>query len=121
MRSKLHSVRETVAALRAALLAPSTEALYAQMPALQQAVATLGSLQAESSQTESLQVRSPESAPRQELEAVARELSASGKLIAQGLALTQGMARLLAPVTGGYRQDGEPAPLQPAGTLLVRG
>jgi hypothetical protein len=116
MRSKLRNVRETVAGLRATLLAPSGEAINAHMPALQQAAAILESLQAES-----LQERSPESKSREELEAVARELRTTGKLIAQGLALTQGMARLLAPVTCGYRQDGEPAPFQTAGTLLVRG
>ena len=115
MRSSLHNVRQTVAALRAALLVSSIEAMDAQMPALQQAGATLQSLR-----PVLLKEGPLESESRRELEALARELRASGALIAQGLAVTQGLARLLAPAAG-YRQDGEPAPLKTGGTLEVRG
>jgi hypothetical protein len=121
MRSRLLNVRQAVAALRAALLVSSIEAMDAQMPALQQAAATLEALRSESPRPESLRNESPEFELRREIEALARELRGSEKLIAQGLALTQGMAGLLAAATAGYRHDGEPAALRPSGTLLVRG
>jgi hypothetical protein len=117
MRSKLHSIRETVAALRATLLAPSIEGIEAEMPALQRAAAMLESLRREAPD------KHPASSkrPNEELEALSRELRAVGKLIAQGVALTQGMARLLAPPTAGYCQDGEPATFRTPGTVLERG
>lgn len=114
MRSSIPRVRQTVAALRAALLAPpadhSPERLASQVPALQDAALELERL------------RHDPAAPavRAELEALARELHGVARLIAQGLELTRGMARLLAPAAG-YGQDGEPAPLNPPGTVLVRG
>jgi hypothetical protein len=136
MRSSLHNLRQTVAALRAALLVSSIEAMDAQMPALQHAAATLESLQSEAlRRSEGPQSEAPrpeelkpnlmnkdplESESRRELEAVSKDLRASAALIAQGLAITQGMARLLAPAAG-YRHDGEPAPLNTAGTLEIRG
>ncbi len=62
----------------------------------------------------------PDGACRGELEALSSELRIAAKLLTQGLALTQGMARLLTPATG-YRQDGEPAQFQAAGSVLIRG
>jgi hypothetical protein len=81
------------------------------MPALHHAALTL----------ERLRTETADGGTQPELQALAGELGASARLIAQGLAVAQGMARLLAPAAGGYRQDGEPAPLTPTGTLLVRG
>jgi hypothetical protein len=85
------------------------------MPALQRAAATLESLRPELPGNDQ-----PKSESRRELQALARELRASGALIAHGLAVTQGTARLLAPAAG-YRRDGEPAPLKTIGTLEVLG
>jgi hypothetical protein len=85
--------------------------MEAQIPALQAAVLSLQRLRGES----------PEPGLRGELEALKRELRAPARLIAQGLKLTQGMARLLASSTAGYQQDGQPAALKSGGTLLVRG
>lgn len=81
------------------------------MPALQTAVLNL----------ERLRAASPEPELRGELEALQRDLRAPARLIAQGLALTQGMARLLGSTSAGYQQDGQPAALKAGGTLLVRG
>lgn len=116
MRPRLHSVRQAVAELRSALLTPSVAApsvalLEAQLPALHAAVLSLQQLRAES----------PEPGLCGELEALKRELRAPARLIAQGLALSQRMARQLASTTAGYQQDGQPAALKAGGTLLVRG
>lgn len=116
MRSKLPSVRETVAALRTALLSPSVEGITACVPALQEAALDLERLRAET-----LDKQSPDSGTRRELDALARELRGAGKLIAQGMAFTQGMARVLAPATADYRPDGEPVVAKTASTLLIRG
>src|SRR5580698_3240159 len=101
MRSSLHNLRQTVAALRTALLGSSIEAMDAQMPALQHAAATLESLQAEALRPKLLtsnllkpslvnpsllNIDPLESESRRELEAVSRDLRASAALIAQGLA-----------------------------------
>lgn len=114
MRSNIPRVRETVAAVRAALLAPpdqgAAERLASQGPELQEAALEL----------ERLRNHPPGAEARPELEALARELRTIERLIAQGLDLTRDMARLLAPSTG-YREDGEPAPLHPSGSLLIRG
>jgi hypothetical protein len=111
MRSNIHSIRKIVAAVRAALLTPSIEGVDSHVPALQQAAAAL----------EQLRGGPPEAGSRGDLEALARDLRACGRLIAQGLAFTQGMARVLAPAATSYRPDGEPVPLKAPGTLLVRG
>jgi hypothetical protein len=111
MRSTVDSVGESVAALRAALRTSSVEAIDAQIPVLQQAAVMLERLAAP---------ECTESASRRELEAVEKELRAAKKMIVHGQALTQGMARLLVPAAE-YQQDGEPAPVQPLRTLLVRG
>jgi hypothetical protein len=113
MRSSIHNVRETVAALRVALLQPSIEGIELQLPALQDAALTLERLKTDPLRSES--------EFRQQLEALARDLRGSRRLAARGLEMTQGIARLLTPVTAGYRPDGEPIPAKLAGTILIRG
>jgi hypothetical protein len=115
MRSSLLRVRQTAAALRAALLNPSAESLQAQMPALHLAVQTLEELSGGAPGTESKRELSGE------LAAMKRELCACTKLIAQGLMFTQGMVRLLSPASSGYQQDGEPVPPPAGATVVVRG
>lgn len=106
MRSKVHSVRERVAALRAALLAPTPEGLEAELPSLQLALEDLAAAER------------PDLA---ELRALARDLKNAQTLIDHGLGTQQGLARLLAASLGGYQPDGEPAPLTAAGTIAVEG
>ena len=106
MHSKVHSVRERVAALRAALLAPTPEGLEAELPSLRLALKDLAAAE------------HPD--PR-ELGALARDLHNAQVLIEHGLGTQQGLARLLAASLGGYQPDGEPVPLAAAGTIAVEG
>lgn len=118
MRSNIHNVRQAVAALRVALLSPSPEGIASQLPALQEAAVTLERLERE---RQARDAEAPHAGLRDELEALATELRAPAKLIAQGLAFVRGMSRLLAPPTADYQPDGEPVPLKPPSSLLVRG
>jgi hypothetical protein len=111
MHANIHSIRKQTAALRAALLAPSIEAFESHLPALQEAGLTL----------QRLQTHLLDSPLRPELEALAKELRSTGMLIEHGLAFQQGLARLLASATSGYRPDGEPVSLRAAGNISVRG
>lgn len=117
MRSSIHKVREQTAALRATLLAPSIEGLESHLAALQEAAITLRELQADQSAEPAV----IEGASRQELEALARDLSTAGRLIAHGLAFQQGLTRLMASATSGYRPDGEPVTLHAAANIWVHG
>ncbi len=85
------------------------------MPALHLAAQTLELMRSETPDPASKPVLA------RELALVEGELRACTRLIAQGLALTQGVARLLAPASSSYRQDGEPVPLPADATVLVRG
>jgi len=116
MRSNLHSIRQTAAALRSTLLSRPldenwAEAIAAHVPALKDAAAVLDRLRN--------QELDPEA--KQELHALSIQLRGLGKLAAQGLGFTQGMARLLAPASGSYRPDGEPVRPNSPGTIWVRG
>jgi hypothetical protein len=116
MPSIILNTRLKAAALHAALLTTSAVEAESHEPALREAVLALEGLRA-TPLSEELRGE----ASRAELRALARELSASAKLIAQGLAFAQGMARLLAPATAAYRPDGEPIPFKIASTIVVRG
>lgn len=76
MRCKLLKVRDTVAALRAALLLPSAESLEAQIPELHLAAQTLQHLQNEDLALESRGERV------RALAELARDLRACSRLIA---------------------------------------
>jgi hypothetical protein len=118
MRSKLHNIRKQAMALRQALVTPSIEGLDSQLPALQEAAQDLESLSSTLIGTTETAI---EPGLRRELEALAQDLAGAGRLIAQGLAFQLGLARLLAAATSGYRPDGEPAALNAAGSISVRG
>jgi hypothetical protein len=107
MRSSLHSVRHSVAALRAALLAPTPEALEAQVPELERAAQELSEV-------------SPENDPAG-LRALAAEVRAVQKLIGHGFEVQQTLVRLLAASLSGYRPDGEPSPLDAPGSISIAG
>ena len=106
MRSKVHSVREHLAQLRATLLAPTPEGLEAELPSLQRAIDELNS---------------PGEFDRSELARLALELRNAQALIEHGLSTQQALARLLAASFGGYQPDGEPAPLASAGSIALEG
>ena len=108
MRSKVHSVREIVAELRAALLAPTPENLESQLPALERAAAAL-------------RESGPEPASPGEIRNLAFELLNTQRLTAHGLETQQALARLLAASLGGYRSDGEPSPVAATGGISVQG
>lgn len=115
MRSNVLKVRDTVAALRAALLLPpgegAPETLDTQMPSLHLAALSL----------EQLPRDTPDPETRRELTNLSRDLRACLRLIAQGLDVSQGMLRLLTPPSASYQSDGEPVPPPSGGTLLIRG
>jgi hypothetical protein len=114
MRSNIHNVREAVAELRAALLAPPAEGLESHVPALEGAIADLEELRAEPSFVLGL-------VPRREVESLARELAGVARLIQHGIIFNQGWARVLAAAASNYQPNGELAPLKPAGSVSVRG
>lgn len=120
MRSSILSVRQAVAGLRAALLLPSLEArgreIDARIPDLQQATLTLQRLQAE----ERLQAEAAPLETRGELNALIGELRIVTRLIGHGLAVTHGLARLLAPPAT-YGPNGEVAPLQSPAAVSLKG
>jgi hypothetical protein len=118
MRPNIHNLRNQAAALRAALRTPSIEGLAAQVPELQEAASTLQRLSSTLNTTPGAVI---EPGTRRELEALARDLGAAGRLIAHGLAFQKGWARLLASASSGYRPDGEPVSLKAAGSISVRG
>jgi hypothetical protein len=108
---RVSRARNCIGALRTTLLAPSPEGLEAHLPALEAALHDL----------QGLPLLQDQGLERCELEALAAELRAAGSLIIHGLEFQVGWAKLLATAFGGYRPDGEPRPLQPAGNIWVRG
>ena len=106
-REIIHHAKACIRALRNSLLAPSPETLEAHLPALEAALHDLQTLQ-------------PDRSERRELEALAAELRAAGRLIQHGLEFQQGWARLLATAFSGYRPDGAPRPLQAGGNISVQ-
>jgi hypothetical protein len=101
------SVRESVAALRVALLAPTPELLESQIPALEQAIQLLR--------------RCEPQGPNPELRALAAELRTVAALIEHGITSQHGWARLLAASLSGYQPDGEPSPLTAPGSISITG
>ena len=104
--STISHARRCVEGLRIALLSPSPQEMAACLPALEQAVQDLSSLQQE------LSAGTGGSAGlRSEVAALARELRVVTRLADHGAALNLGWARLLGGMVAGYLPTGEPAPL----------
>src|SRR5579862_3843493 len=99
---RVQDATDKIAALRVTLLAPSPAALESHLPALEEALHDLQLLQHDHARGD----------VRQDLQDLAAELKAAGRLIEHGLAFERGWARLLAAATGSYRPDGEPRPIQ---------
>jgi hypothetical protein len=110
MRSNIHNARHAVAELRATLLSPSPEGLASHVPALEAAVRDLEALGS-----------GQDFVPRREIELFAVDLLGVARLIEHGMIFNQGWARVLAAAGSNYQLDGEPAPLEPAGKISVRG
>src|ERR1700744_1756606 len=97
------NVRARIAALRAALLDPSPEALEPHLPGLEEALSDLLCLQ----QEPALQTAQSDSSPslasrlalRRDLQARSLDLRAAGSLIKHGIAFQEGWGRLLAAST----------------------
>src|SRR5579863_6280588 len=104
----IHRAQARLTALRNTLLTPSPEGLDAHLPVLEATLYDLQGLQ-------------PDGLERRELEALAAQLRAVGRLIQHGLEFQRGWAKLLAAAFSGYRPDGEPRPLQARGNISMRG
>jgi hypothetical protein len=117
MRLSIRAVRNHVAALRLALLAPSSEELQRFLPVLADAAGCLSVIQRE------LGLRPNQGDPElgRELKALKQDLRAVGKLIEHGAAFWQAWAKRFGAATGGYTPSGEPRPVAAAGTISVRG
>jgi hypothetical protein len=110
MRSNIHNASQAVAELRASLLSPSPESLTAHVPALEAAVRDLEALRADTG-----------TVPRKEIEIFALDLLGVARLIEHGMIFNQGWARMLAASNSNYQQSGEPAPIEPAGKVSIKG
>ena len=108
MRSSLLEVRESVAALRAALLSFSPESIDSHLPALQCAGVILENLRTGSFS-------------RTELVALSRELNGVAKLTSNGLVVCRGLLQTLRPGNASYHADGELSEAPAASTILMRG
>jgi hypothetical protein len=122
MRSNIHNASQAVAELRASLLspspAPSPESLAAHVPALEAAVRDLEALRSDPSLTAGTV---PGFSSRKEIEIFALDLLGVARLIEHGMIFNQGWARMLAASDSNYQQSGEPAPLEPAGKVSIKG
>jgi hypothetical protein len=107
------AAREAVAAMRQALLASEMAKIVDCAPGLEKAVILMQEL--------ALPVGRDRARLRGELAGLKNDLVAVGRLARGGAAFCQGLARLLGSASGGYTPGGEGAPLQPTGSLLVRG
>jgi hypothetical protein len=116
MRWTIKTVRDQVAALRLALLAPSAEGLQRFLPTLAEAAGCLNRIQ------EELLTRiNQDPGFELELKALKRELRAVTKLIEHGAAFWDAWGKLFGAATGGYTPAGEPRPVAAAGTISVQG
>jgi len=116
MRLSIRTVKNHVAELRLALLAPSPEELQRFLPVLGDAAAYLGMVERE------LGLRPNQDAElRSELHGLKQDLRAVSKLIEHGAAFWEAWAKRFGAATGGYTPSGEPRPVAAAGTISVRG
>ena len=117
MRSTTKAVRDRVAALRLALLAPSADELQHFVPVLAEAAGYLNSIQQGLSSSKA----NPDPELNRELRALKRELRAVRKLIEHGAMFWNVWGKLFAAATGGYTSAGEPRPVAATATVSVEG
>ena len=108
MRSNLNvaprgAIRESLAALRDALLSPSPESIEACLPGLVDAASHIGAADPES------------------LHALKNDLRAVKNLIEHGEKINRGLARLLGAKMAGYTPTGDAAPISAAATISIEG
>lgn len=125
------AARESVAAMRRALLgsgeagAAEIAGIEACMPALERAVVLLRGLSPPAGRDREpgrdRELGRDRERLRRELTALRMELAGASCLASAGSAFYRGLARLLGAASGGYTPSGEGAPLEPTGTLLLRG
>jgi hypothetical protein len=113
------AAREAVAAMRRVLLGseePGREmaAIEDCMPRLEHAVITMQELSAAAPGRDCMRLR-------RELAELKNDLLSVGRLARRGEAFCQSLACLLGVAEGGYTPGGEGAPLQPTGSLALRG
>jgi hypothetical protein len=117
MQSNIRDARRHIEALRAALLLPSPDPIEQCLPALEEAVRNLISVEQE--------LRDAQSPGRPELRAELKSLETEMRivkgLIANGAAFYQGWAKMLGAAAAGYTSAGQPAALQPPGSISLRG
>ena len=115
MLDHVQRVRKHVDALRVALQSPSQEEILACLPKLEDAVACLQSLEKE--------LAAPAAEPEVGLQllALSNELDIAQRLVIHGSAFCESWGRMLGVATGGYGATGEAAPLEPPGSVSVKG
>jgi hypothetical protein len=111
----LNSARTRVARMRAALLAPTPEAIERCLPGLAEAADLLGRVQ------QDLAAGGERHNVLMDLHALKRELGAIHQLIARGAGLYRGWSKLLGAATAGYMPSGEAAAVAPSGKVSIRG
>jgi hypothetical protein len=111
----LSHARARIARMRAALLAPTPEAIEQCLPALAEAADLLGRVQ------QDLAAGGGRDNLIMDLQALKRELAGVRQLIAHGAGFYRGWAQLLGAATAGYMPSGEAAPVAPSGKISIRG
>jgi hypothetical protein len=111
----LNGARIRVARMRAALLAPTPEAIEQCLPGLAEAADLLGRVQ------QDLAAGGERHNILMDVYALNRELGAVHQLIARGAGFYSGWAKLLGAATAGYMPSGEAAPVMPSGKISIRG
>jgi hypothetical protein len=105
---RIAEARELLARMRAALLTPTPEVIERELPALEETLRCLRTLQ-------------PEAGLRVELEMLHADVRRVAGLIEGGAALQAGWAKVLAAAAGGYTAGGDAAPLSVRGRLSLEG
>jgi hypothetical protein len=117
---QVQRVRRQVDALRLALQSPSQEEILACLPKLADAVACLQSLENELAAAGPLpRTRDPEIGLQ--LLSLSNELDIAQRLVIHGSAFCESWGRILGVATGGYGATGKAAPLEPPGSVSVKG
>ena len=132
----INDARATVADVRAALIEPSPDRLFACLPALEEAARRLGVVESivendVENTVENIFENTVENSWPAEirdsgevacaLKALKSELRGVSKLIEQGAVFYRGWARLLGAAAAGYTPSGEAAPLVARGSVALDG
>jgi hypothetical protein len=119
--------REHAAALKSHLIAPSAEQVWQAVPELEAAIACLARVANRGSEEAGLGKPEPADANRQqaaaarELQALRFELGVIARTASGAAEFYRNWAQILAASASGYQPTGEPASLQPRGTISVEG